>query len=90
MNIHLRKFSDKINSLGLQYIENPEWMWVITDSEDHILLGIKRDGSVNWSVGVPKPIRDELDALKKRIAELEKKETNVPSTSGTCPEEPEV
>lgn len=63
-------------------------MWVITDSEDHILLGIKRDGSVNWSVGVPEPIRKELEALKKRIAELEKKETNAPGTSGTSPEEP--
>lgn len=84
---HLNEWRKDINT---ESIESPEWARVITDANDKVLFGIKQDGSVEWYIGVPKPIRDELDALKKRIAELEKKETNVPSTSGTCPEEPEA
>lgn len=48
---------------GTYYSENPEWVKVITDSEDKILAGIKVDGTVEWSAGVPTPIREEL--LKK-------------------------
>lgn len=84
---HLNEWRKDINT---ESIESPEWARVITDANDKVLFGIKQDGSVEWYIGVPKPIRDELDALKKRIAELEKKETNVPSTSGTCPKEPEA
>ena len=62
----------KIKLLG-EYVENPEWVHVITDAEDRILFGIKKDGSIEWGAGVPKPIREELDALKRRISELEKK-----------------
>lgn len=73
------------------YVENPEYIYAITDAEDKFLFGIKReDGAIEWSVGIPKPIQAELEALKKRIAELEKKETNAPGTSGLGPEEPEA
>ena len=65
---------EKVNSFGLEVVDNPEYIYAITDASDHFLFGIKReDGSIEWGAGVPMPIRDELEALKKRIAELEKK-----------------
>ena len=36
---------------------------MIVDSDDKVLAGIKEDGTVEWSVGVPTPVREEL--LKK-------------------------
>ena len=76
--------------INTESIDNPEWARVITDAKDRWLFGIRHDGSVDWQVGIPGPIREELEALKKRIAELEKKETNAPGTSETSPEEPEA
>lgn len=63
---------EKIDDLGLHITENPEWIYVMTDAKDHILFGIKRDGSVEWYIGVPKPIRDELEKLREEIAQLKK------------------
>ena len=60
------------DDLGTEPIDNPEWARVITDAKDRWLFGIRHDGSVDWQVGIPGPIRDELDAIKERIAELEK------------------
>ena len=48
---------------GTYYSESPEWVKVIIDSENKVLAGIKVDGTVEWSAGVPTPIREEL--LKK-------------------------
>ncbi len=45
---------------------------MITDSVGHILMGIKQDGSVDWSLGIPGPIRSELDTIKQRLTKLEK------------------
>ena len=61
----------KISVIG-EYVENPEWTWVVVDAEDKILFGIKHDGSIDWSVGVPGPIREELKKLENRIKKLEK------------------
>lgn len=61
---------EKIDNLGLHITENPEWLYVITDAKDHILFGIKRDGSIEWSVGVPRPVRNEIEQLKKVIENL--------------------
>ena len=81
---------DRINSLGTSYVDNPKWIYLISDAKDQDLFGIRPDGSVDWKFGVPKPIRDELEALKRRISELEKKDTDAPGTSGSSPEEPEA
>ena len=48
---------------GTYYSDSIEWVKVILDSEDKVLAGIKADGTVEWGVGVPTPIREEL--LKK-------------------------
>lgn len=67
------KFEAEVRDYGFDIIENPEWLKVEVDAAQHILFGIKKDGSVDWSIGVPGPIRKELDELKKRISELERK-----------------
>ena len=52
---------------GTYYSESPEWIKVITDSEDKVLAGIKADGTVEWSVGVPTPVREYIDDKLKDI-----------------------
>ena len=44
---------------------------MLLDSQNRVLLGVKVDGSVAWQKGIPKPIKDELDAIKTRLEELE-------------------
>ena len=51
---------------GTYYSENPEWVKVITDSDEKVLAGIKADGTVEWSAGVPTPIKD---FIKQRLEE---------------------
>jgi hypothetical protein len=46
---------------GTYQTESPEWVRVIVDSEDKVLAGIKADGTVEWSVGVPTPVRDYVE-----------------------------
>lgn len=65
----LKEWRKDINT---ESIENPEWARVITDTNDKVLFGIKQDGSVEWYIGVPKPIRDELEKLREEIAQLKK------------------
>ena len=68
------KLKEDVESYGMKLIDNPEWIYAITDAADHLLFGIHRhDGSIEWGAGVPRPIREEISELKKRIAELEKK-----------------
>lgn len=46
---------------GGVYVESPMWIRVITDKEDRILAGIKPDGSVEWNVGIPTPVKEYVD-----------------------------
>jgi hypothetical protein len=43
----------------LSEIQNPEWLWVVLDSEDKILTGIKKD--YTWYLGAT--INEILDAV---------------------------
>jgi hypothetical protein len=43
-------------------------VWV--DSQNRVLFGVKSDGSFSWQKGVPKPINDELNAIKARLTAL--------------------
>lgn len=63
-----------MESHGFKIIDNPEWVWVVVDAEDKILFGIRYDGSIDWSVGIPGPVNKEFEELKKRLAVLEKKQ----------------
>ena len=44
-------------------IESPEFLHCIVDAEDCFLFGIRLDGSIDWSVGVPAPIRAKLQEI---------------------------
>lgn len=57
---------DKVVSqfaLPFREIESPEFIKVIVDAEDHFLFGIKLDGSIEWSKGIPAPIRAKLQEI---------------------------
>jgi hypothetical protein len=42
-------------------VENPEWIYVLLDSQKRILAGLKSDGSVEWSIGIPTPVKTYID-----------------------------
>ena len=65
------KFEAEVRDYGFEIIDNPEWLKVDVDDKQHILFGIKRDGSIDWSIGVPGPIKKELDEINKRLKILE-------------------
>lgn len=67
------KLEKILESYGLKIVESPEWLWVIVDAANHVLFGIKRDGAIEWAIGVPEPVRKEINDLKNRIKELESK-----------------
>ena len=48
------------------FIHNPEYILAYIDTEDRFLFGIKPDGSINWTIGVPSPI---VDFVKSKIIE---------------------
>ena len=50
-------------ALPFREIESPEFLKVIVDAEDHVLFGIQLDGSVEWSKGIPAPIRAKLQEI---------------------------
>lgn len=45
-----------------RYEVSGEWIRVVTDNVGRILCGIKVDGSIEWSIGVPTPVREYVDA----------------------------
>lgn len=54
---------DKVVSqfaIPFREIESPEFIKAIVDAEDHFLFGIQLDGSIEWSKGIPAPIRAKL------------------------------
>ena len=46
--------------------QNEEFLWVVLDEANHPLLGIRKDGSVDWASGIPSPIRKELSDLHRK------------------------
>lgn len=61
---------DKFNVIGATQITNNEYLCVWVDSQNRALFGVKADGSFTFQKGVPKPINDELDAIKARLTAL--------------------
>ena len=51
-----------VNNLG-HYETNEEWLRVYTDAENKFLWGIRVDGSIDWAVGIPKPIQKALNEI---------------------------
>lgn len=62
---------------GMKYVNNPEFLFIKTDSEDHLLWWIKRDGTVDWEKGVPTPIQEELKKLEQLIKDNTEGDKNV-------------
>ncbi len=51
-----------VNNLG-HYETNEEWLRVYTDAESKFLWGIRIDGSIDWAVGIPRPIKKKIEEL---------------------------
>jgi len=67
-NKHVVTLQEKVNSFPMEFVDSPEWIYAITDAKEHLLFGIKReDGSVEWSAGIPKPIKEKLDEIENDI-----------------------
>lgn len=57
---------DKVVSqyaLPFRIEESEEWAYLIKDAEGHVLFGIQQDGSVEWSAGIPAPIRKRFEEI---------------------------
>ena len=57
---------DKVVSqfaLPFRKIESPEFIKVIVDANDHLLFTINLDGEVNWSKGIPAPIKAQFQEI---------------------------
>ena len=57
---------DKVVSqlaLPFRIEESEEFLYLIKDDEDHVLFGIQQDGSVEWQVGIPSPIRVKIQEI---------------------------
>ena len=68
---------DKVVSqfaLPFREIESPEFIRAIVDAEDHFLLGIQLDGSIEWGKGIPAPIRAKLQEI---INQCQQDKTNI-------------
>lgn len=51
-----------VNNLG-HYETNEEWLRAYTDEENKFLWGIRVDGSIDWAVGIPKPIQKAINEI---------------------------
>ena len=51
-----------VNNLG-HYETNEEWLRAYTDAEGKFLWGIRVDGSIDWAIGIPKPIQKALNEI---------------------------
>lgn len=53
---------------GLFKVEtNPEYLYAITDNTDRFLFGIKKDGSIDWSKGLPEFLTDILSHKQEMV-----------------------
>lgn len=57
---------DKVVSqfaIPFREIESPEFIKIIVDANDHLLLSINLDGEVDWGKGIPAPIKAKLQEI---------------------------
>lgn len=83
----LGESKDKVVSqfaLPFREIESPEFIKAIVDAEDHFLLGIQLDGSIEWGKGIPAPIRAKLQEI---ISQCQHDKTDVLEAINTVKEE---
>ena len=78
---------DKVVSqfaLPFREIESPEFIKAIADAEDHFLLGIQLDGSIEWGKGIPAPIRAKLQEI---ISQCQQDKTDILESINAAKEE---
>lgn len=51
--------------------DNKEFVYIIADSNERILFGIRKDGSVDWAKGIPTPVKAQFDQIINRINTLD-------------------
>ena len=68
----INRLRQRVDDTGMSIIENVQYLYVIIDKDKHFLFGIEKDGSVDWSKGIPRPIKDELNKIKLEIEYLKK------------------
>lgn len=71
-------------ALPFREIESPEFLHCIVDAEDHFLFGIQLDGSIEWSKGIPAPIRAKLQEI---INQCQQDKTDILEAITTAKEE---
>lgn len=72
-----------INNLG-NYETNEEWLRAYTDKEGKFLWGIRIDGSIDWSIGIPTPIRIKLQEI---VIKCQQDKTDLTESIATSKEE---
>ena len=78
---------DKVVSqfaLPFREIESPEFIKAIVDAEDHFLIGIQLDGSIEWGKGIPAPIRAKLQEI---ITQCQQDKTDILESINAAKEE---
>lgn len=65
-----------VNNLG-HYETNEEWLRVYTDAENKFLWGIRVDGSIDWAVGIPRPIQKKIEELIATDTAIQKSVTQL-------------
>ena len=63
---------------------SPEFLHCIVDAEYHFLFGIHLDGSIEWSKGIPAPIRAKLQEI---INQCQQDKTDILEAINTAKEE---
>lgn len=48
---------------GIYRTQSEEFFYCIIDAEEHFLFGIQQDGSIEWSEGIPAPIRAKFQEI---------------------------
>ena len=85
-----QEFGDSKDKLVSQFalpfreIESPEFIKVIVDANDHLLFTINLDGEVDWSKGIPTPIKAKLQEI---INQCQQDKTDILEAINTAKEE---
>lgn len=60
----------KIDQLGV-WVESGEFIHAFVDADDKVLFGIRPNGEIYWAIGVPKPVKDYIEASIPDISGLQ-------------------
>lgn len=62
-NTEIKNEEGKTIKTPFREIESPEFLHCIVDAEGHFLFDVQLDGSIEWSVGIPAPIRKKFQEI---------------------------